>query len=151
MLVVELCSKRETTSVNDAGVVAIVADDIVATTNNCGDYTAVHEETCRETESVVLADVLRKFFFKLYVNIERTVEEAATCATRTVFVESCLTSINDALIAGKSGISVRAEHKDLVSAHFYFCALLARNLTKIGINTFCHVLLWKAIAFILFL
>jgi hypothetical protein len=87
-------------------VVAVVADDIVATTNNCRDNATVYKETSRETKSVVLANILCKFFFKLHVDIERTIQEATTCTTRTILVKSCLTSINDALIASKTSISI---------------------------------------------
>ena len=46
VLVVELCSKGETTAIHNTCVVAVVADDIVATTYYNGKNARVNKETC---------------------------------------------------------------------------------------------------------
>ena len=94
---------------------------------------------------------LRKVFFQLDVDIQRSVEEAASRTSSAVLVEGCLCRIHDALVSYKSRIGVRAKHEDFVSTHFYFCTLLACDLTEIRIYTCFHELLWHAVLFELFL
>ena len=106
VLVVQLCSERQTASVDDARMVAVVADDIVATTHYNRQYARVNEETCRETQSLVLANIFGEFLLKLYVQVECTVKEATAGTSRTIFVKSGLGSIDDALVAGESGICI---------------------------------------------
>ena len=106
MLVVELTGKRETTAIDDTGVVAIVADDIVVLAYYHCQHTLIDGEAGREAQAVVLADELGDFLFQLDVQVERSVEEAATGTTRTVFVECTLGSVDDALVASQTCIGV---------------------------------------------
>ena len=106
VLVVQLGSERQTASVDDARMVAVVADDIVATSYNNCQYARVNEETCRETQCLVLAYICGEFLLKLHVQVECTVKEATAGTSRTIFVESGLGCIDDALVAGESGICI---------------------------------------------
>ena len=131
--------------------VTIVADNIIVLADYHCQNTLVHREACREAEAVLLADKLSNLFFQLYVEIERSVEEPASGATRAILVEGALGSIDNALVARQTSISVRAKHQHFVSAHFNLCSLLALNGTEIGIYICLHVLLGLTVELVFFL
>ena len=151
VLVVQLTGKRQTTSVHDAGVVAVVTDDVVATSYNNGKHTGVYRESGREAQSVVFVYKLSQLFLELYVQVECSVKETATRTSRAIFVKGCLCSIYHTLVSCESSISVGTEHKNFMSAHLNFRALLTGYLTEVRIYTSLHVLLRHTIALVFFL
>ena len=106
VLIVQLCGKRQTASVYDARMVAVVADDIVATSYHYRKNARVYKETCREAQCLVLTDVFGKFLLELHVQVESTIEETATGTARTILVQSRLCSVNNTLVASKTSISI---------------------------------------------
>jgi hypothetical protein len=63
VLVVELLSEGQTTSVNYRCVVAIVADYVIILAEQCGNNALIDAETGREAQTVILANELCYFFF----------------------------------------------------------------------------------------
>ncbi len=106
VLIVELTGERQASAVNDAGMVAVVADDIVATAHHHGKHSSVYRESGREAEGVVFVHKLGKLFLQLHMQVERSVEEAASCATRTIFVKRSLCCVYHALVSCESSVSV---------------------------------------------
>ena len=49
---------------------------------------------------------LGKLFLQLHMQVERSVEEAASCATRTIFVKRSLCCVYHALVSCESSVSV---------------------------------------------
>ena len=96
-------------------------------------------------------DEFGNFFLQLNMKIERSVQEAAACTSRTILVESGLCLIDDTLIAGQARIGIRTEHEHFVSSHLNFGVLFACDFTEIGIYTGLHKLLGFTIALVLFL
>ena len=85
------------------------------------------------------------------MKVERTIEETAAGATRSVLVECSLCSVDDTLITGKTCIGIGAEHQHLMAAHFNFCTLLALNGAEVGIHISLHELLRLTIVLVFFL
>ena len=49
VLVAELLGHRQTAAVDDGGMVAVVADDVVVRTEECRDDATVHRKACGDT------------------------------------------------------------------------------------------------------
>ena len=151
VLVVQLAGKRKTATVHNTCVVTIVADDIVVLTHYHGEYALVDTESCGEAQTVVLADILRYFLLKLYVQVKGTIQETASGTPGAILVQCSLCCINDTLVTCQARISIRTEHQYLVTSHLYLCSLFALNGTEIGINVSLHVLLRLTIILVSFL
>ena len=67
VLIVKLCSKRETTTINDRCVVAVITDDIIVSSYNHCQHALVYRETGREAKSIVFANKFSEFFLELKV------------------------------------------------------------------------------------
>ena len=145
VLVLELRGKAETTAIDDACVVAVVADDVVVAVNKLTYNAAVNGEACCEAECLVLANKLSKFFLKLNMNVERTIEETAAGATTAIFLHSSATSIDDALVASQACICIRAKHQHSFAFHDDLCALLAFYLAEVRVYALRHKLLWECV------
>ena len=145
VLVLELSGKAETTTVNNACVVTVIADDIVVTVNELADDAAVNCETSCKAEGFILADKLSKLFLELNMNVERAIQETASSATTTVFLHSCTTSIDHTLVASQSCIGIRAEHQDTSAFHDNLCTLFTFYLAEVRVNTLRHELLRESI------
>ena len=85
------------------------------------------------------------------MQVERSVEETAAGTSCAILVGGSLGCIDDALVAGQSGVGIGAEHEHVVAAHDHFCALLACNFPKEGINACLHKFLGLAIILVSFL
>ena len=86
--------------------VAVVADDVVAASYDHGQHSSVHGETGREAQCLVLVYKFGKLLLKLYVEVERSVEEPAASTSRTVLVQCSLGCINNTLVASKTSVSI---------------------------------------------
>ena len=151
VLVVELLGKGKSASVDNRCVVAIVADDVVVLTEQSGNNALVDAETSGEAQAVVFANKFGYFFLKLDMQIERTIEEAATCTTSAVFVECSLGSIDDALVASQTRVGIRPKHEHLMASHFHFRSLFSFDGAEIRIHICCHVFLRLTILLVSFL
>ena len=152
VLVVELRGKAQTASIDNARVVAVVTDDIVATAHDDGEHTLVDGETRRVAQHVFLADIFGYLFFELDVQVECAVEKSAACTARTIFVERSVGSGDDAWIAGKACVGVGAKHKNLMSVDIgYFGTLHTCDFAEIRVHSSLHKLLRRSVAFVLFL
>ena len=78
VLVVELAGERKTASVNNARVVAVVTDDVVAASHHNGKHAGVYREAGREAQGVIFVNKLGKLFLKLHVQVKGSVEETAS-------------------------------------------------------------------------
>jgi len=145
VLELELCGKAEATAVHDACMVAVIADNIVVAVNNLTDDATVHGETRRKAKRFFLAYELGKFLLELHMDVERTVKETTACTTAAVPLHSSTTSIDDALVAGQTCVSIRAEHQHTAAFHDDLRTLLAFYLAEIRVNTLRHELLWERI------
>ena len=122
--------------------VAVVANDIILTTREAGNHTAVDRKASGETKRFVLANKFGQFALQLCVKVKRSVEKARTGATAAVFAQGLYTCFYHTLIARQTSISIRTEHKDVMAAHFNFGTLFAFNLSEVRINTLGHIFLW---------
>ena len=80
VLEAQLFGHREATAVDDRGVVAVVAEDVVVRTEESGDDTAVDGKSGGEAERLLFAHKGGQLLFQLHVEVERAVEEAAAGA-----------------------------------------------------------------------
>ncbi|CUQ61657.1 Uncharacterised protein [Segatella copri] len=86
------------------------------------------------------------------MQIERTIEETASCTTRTILVERSLCCINNTLVVSQTLISIRTEHQDFMTIDVgYLCHLLTCDLAEIWIHTGSHILLRFTIILVSFL
>ncbi len=151
VLVMQLSGKTQSTSIHDGSVIAVIADDIVATTHQLGNDARIDRETGGEAKSSVFVFKLSQLFLQLYVNVECAVEETTAGATGTILQQRFFGSGNDAVIACQTCIGIAAKHEHLMAAHGHLRALLARNFTEIRIYAFLHVLLWYTVVLVSFL
>ena len=151
VLIFQLTCEGETTSINDRSVITVIADNIVLTTTYHCHHACIDRETSREAESFILAHKLSKVFFQFNVNVEGAIKETTSCTTSAVLVDGSLGSFTDSLITYKASVSIGTEHKNFMSSHINFCALLAGDFTEVRINTCFHKLLWQAVTFKFFL
>ena len=133
VLVVQLCGKTEATAIDDACMVAVIADDIVILAHQLWYDTAVDSKTSGEHQCVILAYKLCQLLLELYVNVQCAIQETAAGTTTAVLLHGFAACINNSLVACKAGVSVRTKHQHVMSTHLNFCSLLSFNLTEIGI------------------
>ena len=67
VLIVQLCGKRQASSVDDTCVVAVIADDVVVAANHHCQYALVDGESGREAEAIILVYKLGYLLLQLYV------------------------------------------------------------------------------------
>jgi len=151
VLVMQLSGKAQSASIHDGSVIAVIADDIVATTHQLGNNARIDRETGGEAKSSVFVFKLSQLFLQLYVNVECAVEETTAGATGAILQQRFFGSGNDAVIACQACIGIAAKHEHLMAAHGHLWALLARNFTEIRIYAFLHVLLWYTVVLVSFL
>ena len=106
VLVFQARGEGEAAAVDDGGVVAVVANDVVVAARKCGYNTRVHRKAGGEAQGFVFADKFGEFFFKLKVKVERTVEEARTGTAGTILAKGLHAGFYNTLVAGKTGVSV---------------------------------------------
>ena len=73
VLIAQLFCHRQTASIYDRSMVAIVANHIVVRTKECRNHTTVHRKPSGETEGFVLTHKLSEFFFQFHMKVERTI------------------------------------------------------------------------------
>ena len=152
VLIVQLGCKRKTAAVYDTGVVAVIADDIVIAAYHTSQHALVDRETCREAQGLILVHELGQLLLELYVKVEGSIEETASCTTRTILVESSLGCIDNTLVVGQTLISIRTEHQNLMSVDVgNFRHLLTGDLTEVWVHTGSHILLRFTIILVFFL
>ena len=73
-------------------------------------HALVDRETCREAQGRILVHELGQLLLELYVKVEGSIEETASCTTRTILVERSLGCIDNTLVVGQTLISIGTEH-----------------------------------------
>jgi len=141
VLILQLGSERESASVHDGSVVAVIADDVVLAVYQGRDNALVHGESGSEYQTIFLAKKSSQFFFQLYVKVERSVQETRTGASGTIFAGSCNSSFDDTLVVGQAHIGIGAEHQYFLSVHHHFGILRTVDFAEIRIDTHRHVFL----------
>ncbi len=106
MLIMQLGCECQTTTVDDTCMVAVITDDIVVLANKLRNNAAVYGKTGRDAQGVVLAYVLCQLLLKLNMDVECTIQETATSATTTILLHGLATSLDDAIVARKTRVSV---------------------------------------------
>ena len=91
-----------------------------------------------------------KFFFQLYVKVQRSIEETAAGTTGTIFVKCAMSGSDHALITCQTCVGIATKHKNFAAIHIHFRTLFACNLTKIGVNTGIHEFLGLTIILVSF-
>ena len=125
--------------------VAVVADYVVVLAQQLGDDAAVHGKTGGKYQRIVHANELCQFLFQFHVDVKCAIQKTAACTTAAVLAHGCYTCLYDAVVSGKTGVCITTKHQHIVAAHSNLCALLALNLTEIGVNTFCLNLVWQCV------
>ena len=145
MPILELGGETESAAIHDTCMVAIVADDIIVAINQLTDNTTIDCESCSKTQSFFFAHEFCQFLFQLYMYIEGSVEETASCASAAVFLHGSNTCINHSLVTCQTCISIRTEHEDSASLHHYFSSLFSFYFSEIRIDTLLHEFLRQSI------
>ena len=129
--------KGDELALHDAGVHALVIEEVIATADHVGNDAAVGQETSREEHHAVLAEELGQLVLQLYVDVEGAVEERRAGATGAVLVNGALGGLFQTRVVGQAQVAVRAEHKDgmVVSGDIHFGVLLAADGGEVRINT----------------
>ena len=135
VLIAQLFCHRQTASVYDRSMVAIVANHIVVRTKECRNHTTVHRKSSGETEGFVLTHKLSEFFFQFHMKVERTIQETATRTACTITAHGLHTCLNDTFVSRQTSVGIRSQHNDVMTVHFNFCALLPFDFAEIGIKT----------------
>jgi len=151
VLIVQLRGKTQTPPVYDRGVVAVVANHVVATAHHRWNDTRVDREAGRKAQGVVFVFESGQLLLQLNVNVERAVEETAARTARAILLQCLLARLDDAVVAGEAGVGIAAEHQNLMAAHSHFRTLLACNFSEIGVNAGLHILLRQTVFLVLFL
>ena len=86
--------------------IAVVTNDVVVASAKASDNARVYSKACREAERFILTHKLGNLLFEHDMKVERTIQEAASSTARTVLIECVLRSLDNALIAGKTSVSV---------------------------------------------
>ena len=141
MLILELGGKAESAAVHDAGVVSVVADDVVVAVHNLADDPAVYRESGGKTEGFFLAYEGCQLTLQLYVDVQCAIEESAAGASASVFLQGGYAGIYHALVACKSCVGIATEHQDLAAFHYHLCTLFAFNFSEIRVYALFHKLL----------
>ena len=136
VLVAKLLGHRQPAAVDDGSMVAVVADDVVVRTEEGGDDTAVDRKASGDAEGIVLSHEFRQLALKLDMDVERTVEEAASSASAAIFAHGFHSGLDDAVVTSKGGIGIAAKHDDVMPGHVHFGTLLALYGTEIRVQTF---------------
>ena len=134
VLVAKLGGKGQTAAIHDAGMVAVVADDVVILAHQLGNNTAVDGKSRGNAQGIILAHVGSQFLLQLHVDVEGAVQKAASGTAAAILLHGLATCLDDAVVTCKSSVCVRTEHQHVVTSHFYFSTLLTLDGAKIGIN-----------------
>ena len=86
VLIMQLLCKSKTSAIHNTCMVAVVADYVIILVQQGWNNTLVDAETGRKAQAVGLTNILSDFFLQLNMNVERTVEETASGATRAISV-----------------------------------------------------------------
>lgn len=93
-----------------------------------------------------------ELLLELHVDVEGTVEETASGASRPALVKSAMGRVDDPLIISQARIRIRPEHKNLMPIDVGdLRTLFACNFPKIRIYTSLHEFLRLAVILIPFL
>ena len=141
VLVLQAVGEAIANAVHDAGVVAVVTDNVVVAVGQHTQHTAIYGETGRKTHGLILTHEFGQLLLQLHMQIQRSVEETGTCTTATVLFHGFDSSLNNALIARQSRVGIRAEHQHAMTFHNDFSTLLTLNLTEIRVNAHLLILL----------
>ena len=122
---------------HDAGVNALIIEQVVAAAADIGDDAAVGQETCREEHDAVLAKEGSQLVLQLNVDVKRTVEERRTGTSGSVLVDGALGGLLQTRVVGKAKIGVAAEHQDrvVIASDIDLGVLWAANGCEVRINT----------------
>ena len=141
MLILQASGEGQSAAIYNGSMVAVIANDVILATGQARNNAGVNRKTGRIAQSIFFSDKLGQLFLQFHVEIECTIQETRTRTTGAILLHCFDTGLNDALIARKSCISIRAKHQHMMAAHFNFCTLFAFDGTEIGIHTFCLILL----------
>ena len=130
-------SKGDELALHDAGMHALVVEEVVATAHHIGYHAAVGQKTCREEHHAILAQELGQLVLELYVNVERAVEEWRAGTSCAILVDSLLGGLLQARVVGKAQIAVRTEHQHrlVVTGDIHLRVLRAADGGEVRINT----------------
>ena len=125
----------ETTSVIDRRVVLAVIQDIIVLAADSGDNSQVCLESRRNGHTLLVACKFCDLFLQLQVQVERAVQETATAHAGSVFVERCVTGLNNGLVLCETEVVITAQHDHAVVLHLHHRGLTAFQLVEIRIDT----------------
>ena len=106
VFILQLGSKRKTTSVHDRSMVTVITNNVIATSGQLRNHTFINRKSGRETQCFIFTDELCKFFFKFYMNIQRSIQQTRTRASCTIFASSSNSRVDDSLIMSQTHIGI---------------------------------------------
>ena len=118
----------------DARMRLLVANEIIATADECADHAEIRLKAGPEGKGLVLAKEVRQFRFEFEVKVERSVEEARTRAARSVFPERRPSRLDDFRAGCESEVVVRAQHNPPAPFHHHFNILPRLQAMEVRIN-----------------
>ena len=99
-------AEAQARTVDYASVVGVVEQYVSVPASESAHDSEVYLEARAESNSIVLADKLRKAFLELLVDVKGSVEETASGTAGSVFVYCCLRCLLEARVIGQSKIGV---------------------------------------------
>ena len=124
----------ELAAVVDAGVVLLVADDVVAVADKRGDDAQIGLEAGREGHHRLLVEKVGQLRFQLEVHPQRAVEEPRAGAARAVLPQRLDARVDDVLVDGQAEIVVRAEHDAPLALHNDLDVLPRFQRVEVGVD-----------------
>ena len=130
----EHAAVAELAAVVDAGVVFLVADDVISMADDGGDDAQIGLKAGGEGAAGLLVQEIRQLRFQLKVKLQRSVEEARAGAARAVLLQRIQSRLKNLRTGGQSEIIVGAEHDPALSLHDDLHVLSGFQRVKIRIN-----------------
>ena len=124
----------ELAAVVDAGVVLLVAQDIVILAAHGGDDAQIGLEACGERHHGFLAEELGQLPLELRMQVQRAVEKTRSGTAGAVPVERRLAGRDDARVHGEPQIVVGAEHDAALALHDDLHVLAGLQLVEIRVD-----------------
>ena len=128
----------QASAVNDAGMVILVKNHIIAAPNNCTDRTQIGLHAGREHQRSLFADPFSQLTFELVVQRERSVEEAGARAAGAITVDGLAGSLFDTRVGGQTKVIIRPAHDQTLPVVNDFCSFVFIQGYKVWVHTLRH-------------
>src|ERR1017187_10207832 len=127
-------SQGEQAPLDDARVIALVAQDVFAFADQGADDAEVDLEPGAVEQDGLFVNEFGQGGFQLQVDVQAAVEEARAGATGAVFRDRRLSRGFDLRVVGQAQVAVGAQHEDFLALNHDFGVLARGNGAEIGVQ-----------------